>query len=374
MTNRSRSIPPEPADRDIIVIGGSAGGVEALASVVSAFPPDLGASVFAVIHFPPTSSSVLPQILRRAGRLSAQHPRDGEPVVRDRIYVAPPDHHMYLEDGTVRLSRGARENGVRPAADVLFRSAAAVYGPRVIAVVLSGSLDDGTAGAISVRRRGGLVLVQHPEDALFPGMPRSVLENDRPDFVLPLDELGPAIARLVRGSRDASIRQQSADQSESRVTAMEKIKELTGPPSSFVCPDCNGALWELRDGEHLRFQCHVGHAYSPDSMFSSQADALEHALWVALRSLKDRAALTRLLAERAAGRGQVALASRYTEQALVTEERAAVVRQVIERVPLADARNAGPRDDEVAITAGRERAEQAPREAEQSPERAEAQR
>ena len=367
MSDRTPPAAEPVSTRDVVVIGGSAGSVEALTRIVAALPADLAAAVLVVVHFPPQATSVLPQILSRAGRLRAAHAIDGEPLQRGRIYVGPPDWHLCVEGEAVRLTQSARENGVRPCIDVLFRSAAASLGPRVIAVVLSGTLDDGTGGSLAVHARGGLVIVQDPADSLFPGMPESVIRNDTPDHVLPLDEIAPTLARLVR---EPAIGQPRADRpgggwwrgaSQPRVTAMEKATELTGPPSTFMCPECSGALWELRDGAHLRFQCHVGHAYSVESMYSEQANDLEHALWVALRALKDRAALSRVLAERSAGRGQHALASRYSEQALAAEERAAVVRRVIEGGLLLDpATLDAARRNEQAMTDERKRADREP--------------
>src|SRR5207244_2427388 len=163
--------------RDIIVVGASAGGVEALATLVRGLPADLPAAVFVVLHVPPHGTSVLPQILTRAGRLPAKHAVDGEAIQAGRIYVAPPDHHLLVKPGYVRVAHGPRENGHRPAVDALFRTAARTYGHRVAGVVLTGVLDDGTAGLIAVKLRGGAALVQHPDDALYDGMPRSALDN-----------------------------------------------------------------------------------------------------------------------------------------------------------------------------------------------------
>ena len=183
---------------DIIVVGASAGGVEALGELVSLLPADLPAAVFIVLHIPAYGTSVLPGILSRRGPLPAVHPADGEAIRQGRIYVAPPDHHLLLEkDGTVRLTRGPHENGHRPAVDTLFRSAARAYGPRVIGVVLTGTLDDGTAGLQVVKRRGGLAVVQDPEEALFASMPRAAIEAVAVDHVAALAEIGSTLARLA---------------------------------------------------------------------------------------------------------------------------------------------------------------------------------
>jgi two-component system chemotaxis response regulator CheB len=186
------------AAHDIVVIGASAGGVEALVALMRSLPADLEAAVFVVLHVPPQSSSMLPVILDRSGPLPAQHARDGLPIERGQIYVAPPDHHLVVERERMRVVRGPRENRHRPAVDVLFRSAAWEYGPHVIGVVLTGTLDDGTAGLLAIKQRGGIAVVQHPDDALYPGMPRSALAHVDVDHSVPLREIGPLLATLTR--------------------------------------------------------------------------------------------------------------------------------------------------------------------------------
>ncbi len=184
-------------NRDILVIGASAGGVQAISLVVEGLPADLKAAVFVVTHIAPHGSSAMPAILSRAGRLPAVHPRDGERIEGGRIYVAPPDHHLVIEDGRVRLSRAPTENGHRPAVDVLFRTASHNHGSRVVGVVLTGNLDDGTAGLAAIKRRGGIAVVQDPAEADYPSMPRSAIENVEIDHVLPLAEIGPLLGRLA---------------------------------------------------------------------------------------------------------------------------------------------------------------------------------
>src|SRR5215469_3223411 len=182
---------------DIIVVGGSAGAVEGFQTLVVALPADFPAAIFFVLHIPVDYPSVLPKILSRAGPLPAQHPMDGEPVRHGRIYVAPPDRHLLLEDGVVRVKRGPRENRHRPAIDPLFRSAARAYGPRVVGIVLTGMLDDGTSGLLTIKHRDGLAIIQDPEEALYPDMPQSACENVSIDYCLPSSEIGPLLARLT---------------------------------------------------------------------------------------------------------------------------------------------------------------------------------
>jgi two-component system, chemotaxis family, protein-glutamate methylesterase/glutaminase len=320
-------------DHDIVVVGASAGGVEALAGLAASLPADLPAAVFVVLHVPSTGTSALPGILGRHGPLPAGHAKDGEPIELGRIYVAPPDHHLLVRAGHVHLTRGPRENGHRPAVDPLFRSAAREYATRVIGVVLSGALDDGTAGLVAVRSRGGIAVVQDPQDALYPGMPASALEHVEVDHVVPAAAMGPLLARLVGGpaaepSGPAPTEMKVEVEVEGfSLEAMEG--EHPGEPSGFSCPDCSGVLWAIQDGGLQRFRCRVGHAWSPESLLSHQSEALEAALWVALRSLEERAGLARRLAELAGGRGHTITATRFEEQATEAQQAARVVRDLL---------------------------------------------
>src|SRR5262245_27678364 len=271
-------------DHDIVVVGASAGGVEALADLARSLPADLPAAVFVVLHVPSTGTSALPDILSRHGPLPATHVMDGEPIENGRIYVAPPDHHVLLRTGHVHLARGPRENGHRPAVDPLFRSAAHEYASRVIGVVLSGALDDGTAGLAAVKSRGGLAVVQVPGDALYPGMPDSALEHVRVEHVVPTSDMGELLARIT--AEPAPEAPGSApEEMEVEVNvegfSLEAIEGgRPGQPSGFSCPDCNGVLWEVQDGQLQRFRCRVGHAWSPGSLLTQQSEALEAALWI----------------------------------------------------------------------------------------------
>ena len=330
---------------DIIVLGASAGGVEALAELVSRLPADLPAAIFVVLHVPAYGGSVMPSILTRRGFLPAAHPGREEVIQAGRIYVAPPDHHLILEEGTVRLTRGPAENGHRPAVDTLFRSAARSYGTRVLGAVLSGTLDDGTAGLQAIKKRGGIALVQDPEEALFAGMPQSAIENVAVDYVQSVADLAETLVRLVHEPVPAegnfmpsSKSQDELGKSQNEIEKEVKVAELDmeaietpreGKPSAFSCPDCHGVLWEVEEGELVRFRCRVGHAFSPDSLLASQSDSLEEALWVALRALEESAALAERLRERASDRGHTLAARRFAEQVEDAHQRAEIIRQAL---------------------------------------------
>ena len=320
-------------DHGIVVVGASAGGVEALAELAASLPDDLAAAVFVVLHLPAAGTSALPEILRRHGPLPAAHVKDGEPIRPGRIYVAPPDHHVLVRTGHVHLSRGPRENGHRPAIDPLFRSAAREYATEVIGVVLSGALDDGTAGLLAIKSRGGVAVVQKPTDALYPGMPGNALEHVQVDHVVAAASMGKLLTRLVADLLDAPREPAPAEmrvEVEREGFAPEAFESShPGRPSGLSCPDCNGVLWQIKDGGLERYRCRVGHAWSPESLLIQQSEALEAALWVALRSLEERAALSRRLAEPARRRGHSITATRFEEQAAEAQQAARLVRDLL---------------------------------------------
>jgi two-component system, chemotaxis family, protein-glutamate methylesterase/glutaminase len=320
---------------DVIVVGASAGGVEALGQLVRGLPTGLDAAVFVVLHVSPHGTSVLPRILSRSGPLPAAHAADGEPIRPGRIYVAPPDYHMLLKNGHVKLAHGPSENSHRPAVDPLFRTAARRYGRRVVGVVLSGVLDDGTAGLLAIKERGGIAVVQHPEDALYSGMPENALNHVAVDHAVPAAALGPLLARLAAeplppddGDPPSHEMDMETDMAELELEALQDF-DRPGQPSGFACPECGGALWELRDGELIRYRCRVGHAFSPDTLLAEQSDALEAALWSALRALEERAALAHRMAARADQRGHALIAEKFRVQVRECEAHAGLIRKII---------------------------------------------
>ena len=322
----------------LVAIGASAGGVEALKEVAAGLPRDLPAAVAVVLHLPAGAESRLPRILSRAGPLPAAQARDGEPLRAGHIYTAPPDRHLLVRDGRCVVVRGPHENGVRPAVDVLFRSAAVEYGRRALAVVLTGARDDGAAGAAAVGRRGGTVLVQDPEEALFAGMPESAVKLDHPDAVLPLAEIAGAIAHAaVDLSQEAPVSDNHRDEmrleTDYAMLGADAIGRNgpPGEPSAFACPECGGVLWEVEDDDVLRFRCRVGHAYTAEGVLDAEGDQLEQALWTALRALQERAHLAERVAERTRTRGAARSTHRFEDLAREAREQADVIRRVLAR-------------------------------------------
>ncbi|HYV65077.1 MAG TPA: chemotaxis protein CheB, partial [Myxococcales bacterium] len=248
---------------DIVVVGASAGGVEALRSLVGRLPRDLPAAILVVLHVAPDHKSILPRILTGAGPLPAKHAKDGESLEQGHIYVAPPDRHLVVDDGVVRLTRSPPEGGHRPAVDTLFRTAARFHGARVVGIVLSGALDDGTAGLVAVKQRGGVTVVQDPEEALCADMPRSALENVKVDHCLPTAQIAALIGKLAREKVELHSPIPPLLEQETNIALDRRQEGETPPgePSEFACPACGGVLNEVHDGHILRFRCRVGHAY-----------------------------------------------------------------------------------------------------------------
>jgi two-component system, chemotaxis family, protein-glutamate methylesterase/glutaminase len=365
------AVPPDaeardahPPGHDLIVIGGSAGSIEAATALIAGLPPDLPAAVCLVVHMYPHSRSHLPAMLRRGGSLPVEAAANGMRLRPGTVYVAVPDKHMLVgrpddlapgELGTIRLVHGPRENRARPAVDPLFRSAALAFGSRVIAVVLSGALDDGTAGLWEVRDRGGLAVVQDPADASVASMPTSAIAEVGADHVAAAAELGPLLGRLVRlpaageaalvgDASSVAARDRQADERMARLAREVAIvavdeeahqrAERYGVPSRFSCPDCGGVLWDTSatgNGARgpLRLRCETGHAFSPATLAEMQTEGVEHALWGALRALEDKAELARMRARGAEARGFGMVARRYTAQLEAAQEHAAAIRTVL---------------------------------------------
>ncbi|WP_103340629.1 chemotaxis protein CheB [Amycolatopsis sp. CA-126428] len=319
--------------RDLVVMGASAGGVEALRVVVRQLPADFPAAVLVVLHLAPSAPTALPQILSRAGRLRAEPATDGAPLVPGVIQVAPPDHHLLVDDGAVTLARGPTENGHRPAVNATFRSAALAAGPRVIGVVLSGSLHDGTSGLCTVVERGGLAVVQDPADALYAGMPESALARVPTEHVYPAEVLGKALDQLVRQQVEpvAVAPPSPALLLDDRI-ARDRVRRSAlaehAPASGYTCPDCHGTLLEAGD-EPAHYRCRVGHAWTAEALLAARGTEFERALWTALRSLEEKEEIAERMKRDAEARGHAGTVRRYTETARECASAAGTLRQFV---------------------------------------------
>jgi two-component system chemotaxis response regulator CheB len=318
------------ADRPVVFIGGSAGAIEALAELLAGLPADLAAPVLIVLHVGRAGASMLPAILDRVGALHAVTPGDGEPLKDGLVYVAPRAKHMIVEDHCVKLNEGPAEHGLRPAIDPLFRSAARACGPRAIGVVLSGMLDDGTAGLREIRRRGGWALAQAPDEAAFPSMPESAIANAGVDYVLPVGELAIKVAELVSSGE----RRCGWGEPVRAAPPKPRASELSGPEppgmrTDITCPECGGVLWEEVEDRVMSYRCRAGHVYSPDSLLAVQGDGLDSAIWRPIRMLQERGALLRRLADRARRQGRPRSARYFKEEAELALRRAAEMRRAL---------------------------------------------
>ncbi len=322
--------------KDIVVIGASAGGIEALRTLAGSLPKTFSGSILVVMHSGRDSPGVLDMILQRAGPLPAVQPRDHEQIRPGTIYVAPPDHHMLVEPGRIRLSRGPKENRFRPAIDPLFRSAAQIYGPRVIGVILTGGLDDGTAGLWAIKRLGGTAVVQDPEDALVNSMPLSALKYVRVDYRVPLIEMGPLLVLLTRSeAEEKGVEVPENLDIEVRIAKQEPgidldVREIW-ETSSYTCPECHGVLLKLEEGGRIRFRCHTGHAFSADSLLADLTEGVEESLWSTIRSIEESVMLLRHIARHMREIGETKSAEDFWTKANEAQERAEIVRKAVVR-------------------------------------------
>jgi two-component system chemotaxis response regulator CheB len=334
---------------DLVVIGSSAGGIEALSALVAALPEDLAACVCVVQHLSSSHESFLPRILGQAGTLPVTFATAGAPLTAGRIYVAPPDRHLVVDGRQLQVVMGPRENNFRPAVDPLFRSAALAHGERVIGVVLSGALDCGTAGLLAIKRCGGVALVQDPDEALVADMPRNAIDNVPVDAVLSLAAIAGKIIELsrrpTRSGPRAVPRLLEQEVGIDRMSAESEMMPPVGTPAGLTCPNCAGPLYEVSDGPQLRFRCRVGHGFGGSALAAEQQNTTEGAFWAALRALEEQAALARRLATRARELGQKRSVSMFEERAVAAEHQARVVREELLKslTPRADAEATGER-------------------------------
>jgi len=316
----------------IVVVGASAGGVEALQRFVRALPGDFAVPVLVVLHASPTGRSYLPEILGRAGRLPAEHAHDGSPLEPGHIYIAPPDSHLVVSDGVMSLAHGPRENGHRPAIDPLFRTAAATYDSHVAGVILSGTLDDGTVGLHAIKTAGGATLVQDPDDAIYRDMPLNAIAYVEPDYVQPVEDLVDTLVRLTASSRQrvgTGVSMNGSDDPAGATPAPDAEIAQPGELMAFSCPECGGTLWETDAGGTSSYRCRVGHAYTLQNLLVRHGETVERALYTAYRALEERSAMSRRVARRLAERSRAESSARFERQAEIAARQAAELKQLL---------------------------------------------
>lgn len=323
------------ANRDILAIGTSAGGFEALRFLAAKLPPDLDASVLVTIHLSSRFPSTLDAILSGPGRLAASFAADGDLLERRHIYIAPPERHLIVDGQHLRLGSGPRENSSRPAIDPMFRSAAVCCGVRSVGVVLTGTLGDGASGLRALKLCGGLTVVQDPGDAAYPEMPATALSHAEPNYVMDLAGMPGLLQSLVRQpvgttqsvpeglSREVAIAREG-------LSSMREMDQL-GRRSVMACPECQGVLWEIEDGDLIRYRCHVGHAYTAELLSVALDESLRRALASALRALEERSALARRLSDEETVAGRSGLAKAWASRERELQKEAEVIRASIRR-------------------------------------------
>lgn len=321
-------------NRNIVVIGASAGGVQPLIDLIQQLPPDFTAPILVVVHTSPSRPSTLPKILGRVTKMAVGHAQNGEKMESGHVYIAPPDYHLLVRDGSLTLDHGPRENHTRPAIDPLFRSAARAYGNGVIGIVLSGTLSDGTTGLMAIKTYGGTVIVQDPQEALYDGIPRSAINNVKVDFVVPVKEMAALLVRLTKEALPENPKTGGIEMEDATKIIKEDFDQQihdhrSGQPATYTCPDCGGNLWQIDNGSITQFQCHVGHIFTTDVLLVQKSDLLESALWTCVRSLRENATLIRQLADRARRSGDPTRAERIEEQAVLNEKYMQVIREQI---------------------------------------------
>jgi two-component system chemotaxis response regulator CheB len=319
----------------LVVIGASAGGMQPLVDLVAGLPADFPASICIVMHIPAYTPSSLPAILGRAGTLPASHPVSGDLVLPSHIYCAPPDHHLLIEDGQFCVTKGPKENRVRPAVDTLFRSAAYSEGPNVIGVVLSGLLDDGTSGLWTVKHFGGTTVVQDPLDAEYDSMPRSAATQVEIDHSVPARDLAALLVNLcaepVRGPPEVEVNEEEKKRVATEISiassghAFRKGVMAFGKVTPQTCPECGGVLVEIKEGGFTRYRCHTGHAYTGDTLLVSVTEAIEDKLWRTMRALEEASMLLENTGKDYEQAGNLRLAWQYAQAAIEMEHRTRLI-------------------------------------------------
>jgi two-component system, chemotaxis family, protein-glutamate methylesterase/glutaminase len=336
------------ANRDIVAIGTSAGGFEALRFLAKGFDQDFPASILITIHLPLEFRSELDQLLSAAGHLPATFATEGEVRKNGRIYIAPPGRHLLVDQERLWLGVGPRENGSRPAVDAMLRSIAVCCGYRAIGVVLTGTLGDGASGLSAIEKTGGVAVVQNPRDAAFPEMPKNAIRHDNPDHVVDLRELPALLEKLVRQPAGNPIAAPDKLRYEVEIArngraSMEKMDWL-GQRSVLTCPDCDGIMWEIKNGDLSRYRCHIGHAYTQETITAGVDQHLKRALATALRALNERVALVSKMRDEAGERGRSKLANSLSMKADEFEREADVIRDAIGRLDRAERDDFEPRN------------------------------
>jgi two-component system chemotaxis response regulator CheB len=279
--------------KHIIAIGASAGGLKVITEILSGLPAELDAAIFVTVHISKNSmADIIRQMFQKRSNLQCVIPQDGDKIKKGHVYIAPPDRHLFIEKGKILVTHGPHENRWRPSIDVLFRSAAAAYDSRVIGIILSGLMDDGTSGMGAIKRSGGITIVQEPAEAEFDDMPTNVINNVEVDYRVPSSDIPYVVRDILSKPLGAPKEIPREIKIEAEITArmsgtIDTLKEI-GDQSPFICPDCGGGLFEIRNDNIYRYRCHTGHVYTEKLLLEKQSEELEESLWVAIRMMEER--------------------------------------------------------------------------------------
>jgi two-component system chemotaxis response regulator CheB len=271
--------------------------------------------------------------LQKHTTYTCKMPAHGEIMKSKHIYIARPDHHLLLKENKILVGKGPMENRYRPSIDTLFRSAAASHGARVIGIILTGMLEDGAAGMMAIRRAGGVCIIQDPNEAQYPDMPKAVLNQLDPDFSVPVSQMGEVLSRVLKRKKKKSKRIPADVVMESKIAertqiGIDAMKEL-GQHSLFSCPDCGGGLWEMKANGTTHYRCHVGHSFTSEGLLIGMEYTTESALWTALRIIEERKNLLRKIEEKEKIRGNRTLATTYHKRAAELEQQIVQLKKVL---------------------------------------------
>lgn len=319
------------------MIGTSTGGLDALKRLLAPLPEDLPAAILVVMHTGP-HESVLPKLLQPVCRMPVRHAPSRTPIKAGEILIAPSNHHLVVEQDSVGLSSGAKENYARPAIDPLFRSAAIFQRERVIGIIMTGELDDGTVGLQAVKAYGGIAIVQDPTQAVAASMPASAIEHVDVDYCLPIDAIAARLTELVA----QPVRSHQLPHPPSALASLAEFENRStlrglppeeskafGNPSMLTCPECSGSLLEFSAPGPLRFRCHTGHAYTAQALAMGQDRSIEEALWSAVRALHEREILMRRSAQNAMNNQRESAAKEHLAAASKAARDARIPRQTL---------------------------------------------
>ncbi|QSB25288.1 chemotaxis protein CheB [Flavobacterium sp. CLA17] len=314
-----KAIPDE--NNYIVVVGTSAGGMKALIKLVEQLPKDFPAPILIVQHISADATGdALLNSLNKIGKLKCIHAKHGNHIESGYIYFAPSDHHLMVEkDGSLLVTKGAQENRSRPAIDPLFRSAAASFGNKTIGILLTGYLDDGTAGIITIQRCGGISIIQDPADADYPDMPTNALNQMKPDYCVPITEMGGILSTLMirKSTKQLTIPEDIVKEVKIAQRVLSDLPSVNslGEQVPFNCPGCGGVLWKMDKGPALRYRCHTGHSYTAAALLAEQTEKIEETMWTALRMFEERKNLLTTIANGQKG----AMANSANERAKMSQ-------------------------------------------------------